>query len=71
MKLKEFITKLNKFVEENPEALGLQVITSKDDEGNGFNLVHYAPSKGYFEDGEFTSEVYFEDDYDTNAVCIN
>ena len=50
MTLKEFIENLNKFVKENPETLKMQVITSKDDGGNGFNLVHYTPSKGIYED---------------------
>jgi hypothetical protein len=30
----------------------MQVITSKDDEGNGFDLVYYTPSKGIYEDKE-------------------
>lgn len=53
----------------------MQVITSKDDEGNGFNLVHYEPTKGIFEDREFTSSENYEEeereDSETNAVCVN
>lgn len=75
MTLKEFIENLNEFVKENPETLDMQVITSKDDEGNGFNLVHYTPSKGIYEDREFISseqyEDYERDDSETNAVCVN
>jgi len=75
MTLKEFIANLNKFVEENPDTLDMEVITSKDDEGNGYNPVSYTPTKGIYEDGEFSSsENYEEDEKDetiTNAVCVN
>ena len=75
MTLKEFIENLNKFVKENPETLDMQVITSKDDEGNGFNLVHYSPTKGIFEKREFIPAEQYEDeereDEETNAVCVN
>jgi hypothetical protein len=75
MTLKEFIENLNKFVKENPETLEMQVVTSKDDEGNGFNLVHYEPSKGIFEDRDFISFEQYEDferdENETNAVCVN
>jgi hypothetical protein len=66
MKLKEYIEQLQKFVEMNPETLEMDVIYSRDDEGNGFQEVHYAPSKGFYEDMEFE-----ESDYHVNAVCIN
>ena len=75
MTLKEFIENLNNFVKENPETLEMQVVTSKDDEGNGFNLVHCEPSKGIFKDREFISAEQYEDyereDSETNAVCVN
>ena len=75
MTLKEFIENLNKFVKENPETLEMQVVTSKDDEGNGFNLVYYKPSKGIFEDRDFISFEQYEDferdENETNAVCVN
>jgi len=75
MTLKEYIQNLNEFAKNNPETLEMQVITSKDDEGNGFNLVHYEPSKGIFEDGDFTSfeqyEEYERDETETNVVCVN
>jgi hypothetical protein len=75
MKLKEFIENLNEFVKENPETLDMEVVTSIDDEGNGYSFVHYTPSKGVYEDGEITfSEQYEEDgidDSETNVVCIN
>jgi hypothetical protein len=50
----------------NPETLDMDVIYSRDDEGNGFQEVHYSPSKGFYEDMEFE-----ESDYLVNAVCIN
>ena len=67
MKLKEFIENLNDFVKEYPESLDLEVITSKDDEGNGYNAVHYKPSKGVFDDGCFDDQ----DNENINAICIN
>jgi hypothetical protein len=73
--LKEFIENLNEFVKENPETLEMQVITSKDDEGNGYNLVYYKPSKGIYEDREFIPSEAYEDynrnDTETNAICVN
>jgi hypothetical protein len=75
MTLKEYIENLNEFVKENPEALEYEVVTSADDEGNYYNPVHYTPSMGLFEDGEFTHQDNFEeceiDNEDANAVCIN
>lgn len=75
MTLKEFIENLNEFAKSNPETLNMQVITSKDDEGNGFNNIYYTPSKGiYAENGFLSSGQYKEFDIDeseTNAVCIN
>ena len=75
MTLKEFTENLEKFIEENPEILNMQVVTSSDDEGNSFNLVYYPPSKGIFEDREFTPfsqyADYNRDKDETNSVCIN
>jgi hypothetical protein len=75
MTLKEFIENLNNFAKENPETLEMKVLTSKDDEGNGFNLIHYTPSKGIFEDGDFIPYDNYEDDdredSETNSVCVN
>lgn len=76
MKLKEYMQKLSDFVLENPEAKELDVITSIDDEGNGFNPVFYGPSLGYYEkvNKEFTPVESFKEcslDAITNAVCLN
>lgn len=79
MKLKEFLENINKMVQDNPEILELTVVSSKDDEGNEFNKVHYNPAIGYFieEDLEFISADQFEDFGDEseeliiNSICIN
>lgn len=67
MKLKEYVKNLNELIESRPETAEFDVVTSKDDEGNGYNLVHYSPTVGNYdnEDREFTEEV------ETNAVCVN
>jgi hypothetical protein len=78
MKLSEFIKNLQEFAKKNPGATDLEVIYAKDDEGNGYQKVHYKPSKGVFEDGYFISpdnpedmEEYGYADDDINVVCIN
>lgn len=75
MTLKEFMENLNEFIKENPETLEMEVVTSKDDEGNGYNRVYYTPSKGMYEDGDFISfdslEDYGKDEDEINAVCLN
>jgi hypothetical protein len=75
MTLKEFIESLNNFAEQNPEALEMLVVTSKDNEGNGFNIVYYTPQKGSYMNGNFYSlhdySHYKIDKSETNAVCIN
>ena len=75
MKFKEYLDNLNKYAKENPDSLNYDVITSVDDEGNGYNLVHYAPSKGIFEDRKFIPEDgledYNRDKVDLNSICVN
>ncbi len=67
MKLKEFVENLNKLLKDRPETAQFNVVTSADDEGNGFNLVHFEPSVGNYneDDNEFKEEL------ELNAVCIN
>ena len=64
MKLKEYLEELNKMVLENPEILEYVVVYSRDDEGNGFQEVHYTPDLGVFdeEEREFHSESDIEED---------
>lgn len=75
MTLREFIQGLNDFVEENPETLDLEVITSDDPEGNGYSSIYYEPSKGIYENTDYISSDQYEDyereDTETNAVCVN
>lgn len=66
MKLKEYIEGLNELVEQNPEALEMEVCSSADDEGNYFNPVHFGPTLGEMTDGEFDQET-----ETPNTVCIN
>jgi hypothetical protein len=54
---------------QNPRLLEAEVITSCDDEGNGYNRVHYSPSKGLFADGDFHTGPAVQDS--VNAVCLN
>ena len=65
MTLKEYLTQLQELADQNPEALEMVVVTSRDDEGNGYNAVHYSPSMGRFEDGDFDAADL------PNAVCLN
>ena len=67
MKFKEYVENLNKLLNERPETAELDVVTSSDDEGNSYNLVHYTPTVGHFDDDdrEFTEEL------EINAVCVN
>ena len=67
MKLNEFISNLTRLITDHPEAADFDVVTSKDDEGNGFSLIHYDPSIGHYDDdGEYRSEY-----TPLNAVCVN
>jgi len=65
MKLKEFTDNLLRIMKENPKTADFDVVASKDDEGNGFSLVHFDPSIGHYIDNEFREE------QESNAICIN
>ena len=83
MKLREYIANLQKLAEERPETLDMDVIYSKDDEGNGYGQVYYAPGIGEHDsEGEYTPESSVKeepeeygydsfDDFKPNVVCIN
>lgn len=77
MTLEEYINNLNEFVKENPAALQMTVVYSKDDEGNGYQRIYYTPTIGQFDENEdeFQSENNLKKDeveeYELNAVCIN
>jgi hypothetical protein len=63
----QFIENLNNLIKEMPECADFDVVTSKDDEGNGFSPVHYEPQIGSYdkEDREF------KEYKKPNAVCVN
>lgn len=67
MKFKQYVENLNKLLKDRPETSEFHVVSSTDDEGNGFNLVHYEPQVGNY-DGE---EKEFTEEKEINAVCIN
>lgn len=66
MNLKTFVANINKLLQDHPEAAEFEVITSIDDEGNGFNRVHFEPGIGEYCDNEFNDET-----SKPNAVCLN
>lgn len=76
MKLSKYILLLQEIAERYGD---LDVVYSKDDEGNDFNTVNYEPSVGrydkyerefypYQEEGD---EFSISDIKDCNAVCVN
>jgi hypothetical protein len=77
MKLKRYIELLNKLME-NPANAEYDVIVSKDDEGNGFNHIHYEPGVGHFDGEDFMTlaeiqEYLIEEgeQLTTNVVLVN
>jgi hypothetical protein len=73
MILDKYIEELIKFRDNNEGSGKLDVITSKDDEGNGYNEVYYEPTIGCFDGDDFTSDNE-EDEFDEdsiNSVCVN
>ncbi len=75
MTLEEFVTNLNEFISVHPEALEFEVLSSIDDEGNGYTRIIFPPSVGFFEDNEFIPEANFKEwdisGTQCNSVCIN
>lgn len=69
MKLKDHLNGLLKLAEENSALLECEVITSKDDEGNGYNRVFYSPSTGRFDGEDFDTDE--EAKKNPNVVCLN
>lgn len=76
MKLKNFMENLNKLIEENPMVLELDVISSINGEGDGFNSVIYEPSIGCLVEGETFKQYVPEDEEkicewwdEENAIC--
>ena len=76
MKLKEFIDNLHDLVKQRPEIKEFDVVTAKDEEGNGFTIVCYFPTIGHFDKGDSDFEGENADDPDSsqkenNAICVN
>ena len=73
MRLQEYIQKLQQILETEGD---LELIYSRDDEGNGYDNVQYSPSVQFFNINYFEViaekdlEEYEEDDY-TKVCCIN
>jgi len=71
MKLKEYITKLDKIMKDGYE--DLNIIYAIDDEGNEFNEITYNPTVGVYVKDKHTYRRFKndEDEFEPNAVCIN
>ena len=61
MTLRKYVARFNRFVEEHPEALDLELIYCVDNKGGTFDNVHYGPTLGKW-------KVY---ENEINAVCLN
>ena len=44
--LKQFADGINAYLKKHPDRAHLPVVTARDDEGNGYNLVYYSPTYG-------------------------
>ncbi len=72
MTLQQYSEKLLTLFANHPEAADFIVVTSKDDEGNGFDTVDFEPSIGHYDAGEWYTENDSEEhDFKVNAVCLN
>lgn len=81
MKLREYLEALNQLVKDNPQALDMEVVYAKDDEGNGCQYVVCVPSElqfisegGYYLDmihpeDYLSSPEYYEESF--KAILIN
>jgi hypothetical protein len=75
MLFKEYVENINKLLADNPEIADYKVVYASDDEGNGYDLVHYTPSiteyvgrDGVRTEGDCEEE---GEEYKPNAVIIN
>lgn len=75
MTLREYVENLKKLV----RAYGdYKVVYASDDEGNGYQEVYYAPSVGFYHNGEFRAadletqkKIEGAHGKEKSAVCIN
>jgi hypothetical protein len=68
MKLSEYLEHLNKVVKNNPKSLEFEVISSIDDEGNGYSPVFFHPTLGSWDGDDFETDIQPEE---FNSICIN
>lgn len=85
MKLAQLLDQLNELAKERPEALEMEVVYSRDDEGNGFQLLGSIGGIGCYDTDsgldDFIFEEHYKDDpewyneegleFKPNAICIN
>ena len=81
MKFKNYVKSLQEFLKNNPDTAEMEVVTSIDDEGNGYNVVQFEPSIAQFhsmEDPWLELVGFYEKENkespaleDCNAVIIN
>lgn len=69
MKVRQWKENFDKLIEIWPEALDWDVVYSHDDEGNGFELVFFAPNVGHYNGYDFTP--FNEGSSENNALCLN
>ena len=70
--LRQLINRLNHIAKENPKALDLPLVYSRDDEGNSFHKVYFDAGLGNYDENkrEFLNKEE-ADGKETNCVCIN
>jgi hypothetical protein len=63
MRLREYLENIKKLVEKHPEALELELVYSRDDEGNDYDTVDYEPDLGVYDEDEreWMSEAHFKE----------
>ena len=80
MTLKDYYDHITAMLNKHPELADCEVIYSKDDEGNSFQLTSFYPSVMYTEEVEYHIDVYTEADIHeeggdvgsfTKVVCLN
>jgi hypothetical protein len=70
--LRQLISRLQEIARQNPEALDLPLVYSRDDEGNSFHKVHFDAGLGHYDENkrEFINKEE-SNNKETNCVCIN
>ena len=70
--LRQLINRLNDIAKDNPKALDLPLVYSRDDEGNSFHKVYFDAELGSYDENkrEFINKEE-ADGKETNCVCIN